>query len=107
MGEDGSVIDREYWDRVNQGENVLNAAKMFEQNNQSEQNVRREPLRVGKLKRDSFLEQIKTSKLNVSDLYPNDQKEDLVRGEIKIGKIKTKELFNNKENDRYNWRNPK
>ena len=61
----------------------------------------------GKLKRDSFLEviknagdetdtfrdQIKTGKLNVSDLYPNDQKEDLVRGEIKIGKIKTKVIF--------------
>ena len=61
---------------------------------------------MGKLKRDSFLEviknpgdetdrdtfrdQIKTGKLNVSDLYPNDQKEDFVRGEIKIGKIKTK-----------------
>ena len=73
--DDGTEIDREYWDRVNQeiifsvfyftliilafllfcenmknkfhiqGENVLNAAKMFEQNNQSEQNVRREPLR--------------------------------------------------------------
>ena len=61
-------------------------------------------VRVGKLKRDSFLEvmknpvddtdtfrdQIKTGKLNVSDLYPNDQKETFVRGEVKIGKITTK-----------------
>ena len=39
---------------------------------------------------DTFRDQIKTGKLNVSDLYPNDQKEDFVRGEIKIGKIKTK-----------------
>ena len=39
---------------------------------------------------DTFRDQIKTGKLNVSDLYPNDQKEDVVRGEIKIGKIKTK-----------------
>lgn len=59
---------------------------------------------MGKLKRDSFLEvikngvedtdplrdQMKTGKLNVSDLYPNDQKETFVRGEVKIGKIKTK-----------------
>ena len=39
---------------------------------------------------DTFRDQIKTGKLNVSQLYPNDQKEDVVRGEIKIGKIKTK-----------------
>ena len=107
---------------------------------------------MGKLKRDSFLEviknpgdetdrdtfrdQIKTGKLNVSDLYPNDQKEDFVRGEIKIGKIKTKvtlvkegwfsigpiinildsnygvtyyfqELFNNKENEQTPLEKPK
>ena len=60
-------------------------------------------VRVGKLKRDSFLEvmknpvddtdtfrdQIKTGKLNVSDLYPNDQRETFVKGEVKIGKIRT------------------
>ena len=39
---------------------------------------------------DTFRDQIKTGRLNVSDLYPNDQKEDIVKGEIKIGKIKTK-----------------
>ena len=42
---------------------------------------------------DTFRDQIKTGKLNVSDLYPNDQKEEVVRGEIKIGKIKTKVIF--------------
>ena len=64
-------------------------------------------IRVGKLKRDSFLEviknpaddtdtfrdQIKTGKLNVSNLYPNDQKEDVVKEGMKIGKIKTKVLY--------------
>ena len=39
---DGTEIDREYWDRVNQGDNVLNAAKMFEQNSQTEERVARE-----------------------------------------------------------------
>ena len=39
---------------------------------------------------DTFRDQIKTGKLNLSELYPNDQKEDVVRGEIEIGKIKTK-----------------
>ena len=42
---------------------------------------------------DTFRDQIKTGKLNLSELYPNDQKEDVVRGEIKIGKIKTKVIF--------------
>ena len=42
---------------------------------------------------DTFRDQIKTGKLNLSDLYPNDQKEDVVRGEIKIGKIKTKVIW--------------
>ena len=42
---DGTEIDREYWDRVNQGDNVLNAAKMFEQNSQTEERVAREPVR--------------------------------------------------------------
>ena len=61
--------------------------------------------RVGKIKRDSFLEltksngcddgdtfkdQIKTGKLNMTDLYPNNNKEDFVKGEIKIGKLYTK-----------------
>ena len=45
---------------------------------------------------DTFRDQIKTGKLNVSDLYPNDQKEDVVRGEIKIGKIKTKVILKHK-----------
>ena len=39
---------------------------------------------------DTFKDQIKTGKLDVSDLYPNDHKEDIVKGEMKIGKIKTK-----------------
>ena len=42
---EGTEIDREYWDRVNQGDNVLNAAKMFEQNSQTEERVAREPVR--------------------------------------------------------------
>merc|ERR1712227_1015820 len=118
---EGTEIDREYWQRVNQGENVLNAAKMFEQNNLMDEKVRREPVRVGKLKRDSFLEvirnpgvdtgaftdQIQTGKLDVSDLYPNDHKEDFVKGEMKIGKIRTKELFNNKENEQIPMEKPK
>lgn len=60
---------------------------------------------MGKIKRDSFLEltksnscddgdtfkdQIKTGKLNMTDLYPNNNKEDFVKGEIKIGKLNTK-----------------
>merc|ERR1712012_405925 len=94
--DDSTEIDREYWQRVNQGENVLNAAKMFEQSSQTTENLRREPVRVGKIKRDSFLElmksnscddgdtfkdQIKTGKLNMTDLYPNNNKEDIVKGE--------------------------
>ena len=49
-----------------------------------------EVIKSGGDETDTFRDQIKTGKLNVSDLYPNDQKEDFVRGEIKIGKIKTK-----------------
>ena len=38
----------------------------------------------------AFTDQIQTGKLDVSDLYPNDHKEDFVKGEMKIGKIRTK-----------------
>ena len=100
---------------------MLNAAKLFEKNTQDmTENVRREPIRlntfikkthvddeifvrVGKIKRDSFLEltksssgdemlrdQIRTGKLNVTDLYPNNNhKEDNFKGEIKVGKLNT------------------
>ena len=86
---------------------------------------------MGKIKRDSFLELAKSSsgdemmrdetrrgKLNVTDLYPNNQKEDVLKGEIKVGRLNTKvrlklnykttyvniysesqDLFNNKENE--------
>ena len=39
---------------------------------------------------DTFKDQIKTGKLNMTDLYPNNNKEDFVKGEIKIGKLNTK-----------------
>merc|ERR1712064_154493 len=108
-------IDREYWQRVNKGERVLNAAKLFEQSNQNTDTTRKESIRVGKIKRDSFLElvrsssgsdgeifrdQIKAGKLNITDLYPNSRDSDeIVKEEMKVGKLNTKDFFNNKENE--------
>ena len=58
---------------------------------------------MGKIKRDSFLELAKSTsgdemmrdetrrgKLNVTDLFPNNQKEDVLKGEIKVGRLNTK-----------------
>ena len=39
---------------------------------------------------DNFGDQVKTGKLNVTNLYPNNQREEAVKGEIKIGKLNTK-----------------
>ena len=39
---------------------------------------------------DNFGDQVKTGKLNVANLYPNNQREEAVKGEIKIGKLNTK-----------------
>ena len=80
---------------------------MFEQNTQTSDVTRRDPVKVGKIKRDSFFEvvrsnsgsdgdifkdQIKAGKLNITNLYPNSQQdsEENIRQDIKIGKINTK-----------------
>eukprot|EP00092_Neocalanus_flemingeri_P008532 GFUD01009191.1.p1 GENE.GFUD01009191.1~~GFUD01009191.1.p1 ORF type:complete len:962 (+),score=281.01 GFUD01009191.1:210-3095(+) len=111
--ESGVDLDREYWERVNQGENVSNVAKMWEETQQtSEQNQREQRVSVGKLKRDSFLEnfakndeninykdQIKTGKLNVDELYPMNTNDENFKPEIRVGKLNTKDIFSNKENE--------
>jgi len=107
----GVDVDREYWDRVNQGDNVSNVAKMFE-NSKADETVQKEQIRVGKIKRDSFLEnfvkneddlkqQIKTGKLNVDNVFPVNKENEVFKAEIKVGKLNTKDLFNNndKENE--------
>jgi len=108
--ESGADLDREYWERVNQGDNVSNVAKMFESSKQESEQFQREQIKVGRLKRDSFLEnfvkneenykdQMKTGKLNVEEIFPINKSEEIYRAEIKVGKLRKKELFNNKENE--------
>jgi len=108
--ESGADLDREYWDRVNQGENVSNVARMFEGSQQTNEQMKREQIRVGKIKRDSFLEnfvkneenykdQIKTGKLNVDELYLVNKSDETNRPEIRVGKLNTKDIFSNKENE--------
>merc|ERR1712106_95555 len=108
--ESGADLDREYWDRVNQGENVSNVARMFEGSQQTNEQMKGEQIGVGKIKRDSFLEnfvkneenykdQIKTGKLNVDDLYLVNKSDETNRPEIRVGKLNTKDIFSNKENE--------
>jgi len=110
--ESGADLDREYWERVNQGENVANVAKMFHETQKASEQIQREQIRVGKLKRDSFLEnfaktdeginykdQIKTGKLNVDELFPTNKNDENFKPEVRVGKLNTKDLFSNKENE--------
>jgi len=108
--ESGADLDREYWERVNQGDNVSNVARMFESSQQTNEQFQREQIRVGKLKRDSFLEnfvknednykdQIKTGKLNVDEKFFANKNEESTRPDIKVGKLNTKDIFSNKENE--------
>jgi len=116
--ESGADLDREYWERVNQGDNVSNVARMFESSQQTNEQIQREQIRVGKLKRDSFLEnfmkneenykdQIKTGKLNVDEMFFANKNEELTRPDIKVGKLNTKDIFSNKENEDVDLVKPK
>eukprot|EP00091_Calanus_sinicus_P015236 TRINITY_DN3329_c0_g1_i1.p1 TRINITY_DN3329_c0_g1~~TRINITY_DN3329_c0_g1_i1.p1 ORF type:complete len:180 (-),score=34.08 TRINITY_DN3329_c0_g1_i1:103-642(-) len=108
--ESGADLDREYWERVNQGDNVSNVAKMFESSQNTSEQIQREQIRVGKIKRDSFLEnfvkneenykdQVKTGKLKVDELFPANKSDESYRPEIRVGKLNTKDIFSNKENE--------
>jgi len=98
--DDSLAIDREYWDRVNQGATVKAAAKQLDSSNTGEEEGRRQPVRVGKLRnRAGFLEslqgggeevvcreQVKTGKLNPNDYFcPTEEESD--RQHNKVGKL--------------------
>eukprot|EP00090_Calanus_glacialis_P014724 TRINITY_DN2357_c0_g1_i5.p1 TRINITY_DN2357_c0_g1~~TRINITY_DN2357_c0_g1_i5.p1 ORF type:complete len:935 (-),score=258.78 TRINITY_DN2357_c0_g1_i5:146-2821(-) len=83
---------------------------MFEGSPNTSEQIQREQIRVGKIKRDSFLEnfvkneenykdQIKTGKLKVDELFPVNKSDESYRPEIRVGKLNTKDIFSNKENE--------
>lgn len=115
--------EKEYWERVNKDrDNVSSVAKMFDASIKStnESEERRQSLvKVGKIKRDSFLEnfnkseeiyrdQVKTGKINADDfLLKTNRSDDWQKPEIKVGKISKTELFKNEEREEVSLTKPK
>jgi len=106
--EEGAGLDREYWERVNQGENVRGAAQKFERSvsNEEEKKQQQQPAaRVGKLKhRAGFLEslqgeespvyrdQVQTGKLKMDKLFCGDEEEEVGKAQVKVGKLNREEV---------------
>jgi len=107
--DEGAGLDREYWERVNQGENVRGAAQKFERSvsNEEEKKQQQQPVRVGKLKhRAGFLEslqqggeenpvyrdQVQTGKLNMEKLFCGEDEEEVTKPQVKVGKLNREEV---------------
>merc|ERR1711936_464889 len=102
------------------GENVSNVAKMFEESQEISENIQRRQVKVGKLRPESFLEnlarndesinykdQIKTGKLKVNEVFSLDKDEETFKPEIRVGKLNKKDIFRNKENEEVELVKPK
>jgi len=115
--------EREYWERVNEDrDTVSSVAKMFDKSLQDEkENADRKQsmVKVGKIKRDSFLEnfaknednykdQVKTGKLNANDFLINSSKSDVViKPDIRVGKLNKIDIFDNNEKEDVDLAKPK
>jgi len=101
--------DRDYWDRVSQGDNVFSAARMFENVDKEATSPSFPAYKPGKLNRQSFIDlfnnnsceavsEVRTGRLDMNGTVWETGEVGLSRGDttresIKVGKLNTKNLF--------------